>query len=600
MYLPQFKVSTLTKLIQEHPIVIILFVASLLRFWGIWHGYPYSYYPDEQHFVKRAVALGSGDLNPHWFHKPAFLMYLLFFEYAILFVAGRVFGVFKSVEDFAVYYVENEWPFILIGRITITIFGIATIYVVYKIGERIWSRKVGLYGAILLSLCYGHVFSGQDVKADVPATFFTVVSGYFLLTIASNNFKTRNYLYAASFAGLGTATKYYSIVLLPLIFGVNFYEVVIKRKVLKFNKFLLALCCFWSVYFIASPYNFIDPLGRVSTFGSIVNLFNKLSPIKIPPITPLEGTPEWGGSTSDSVKNYLEVFFAANGVGVVIGMLVLLSLVYVFVRPTLKSTVLVSFPLLFSAISIVMAPSLTKARHQIIIYPFLSIAVGIAISALVAYFNRERAVHLVLSLLLIFPTVTILKNNLYISRKNTLTIAKYWIEDNLPKGTKILLDRYSPVLNMSEDNLRERYNKSKSLDKGQFTTHLERYYHYKLQAVPNITYDIELIEHLWWRPKEVPLDDAESMSEFDKDFANPLDINIVKDYEYYERNGFLYVVTSDRAFASYIKPNSEKGKNFPSYKRFYSALVKRAKLIKEFDPQKLKAPGPKVFVFKIT
>ena len=88
----------------RHPIIIVLIFASILRFWGIWHGSPFSYYPDEQHFVNRAISFGSGDLNPHWFHKPAFLMYILFFDYGIFFLIGKITGMFSNVESFAIYY----------------------------------------------------------------------------------------------------------------------------------------------------------------------------------------------------------------------------------------------------------------------------------------------------------------------------------------------------------------------------------------------------------------------------------------------------------------------------------------------------------------
>ena len=170
------KTLPLYRQLIEHPIIIVLIFASIIRFWGIWHGYPFSYYPDEQHFVNRAISFGSGDLNPHWFYKPAFLMYILFFEYGLFFVIGKFMGMFSGVDSFAIYYFQNSWPFILIGRITVTLFGIATIYVVYKIGEKFWSKKAGLFCSMFLTLSYGHIFCGQDVKADVPTTFFTVTS----------------------------------------------------------------------------------------------------------------------------------------------------------------------------------------------------------------------------------------------------------------------------------------------------------------------------------------------------------------------------------------------------------------------------------------
>ncbi len=87
---------------KSNIIFLILLLAVTLRILGIWHSYPYSFYPDEAHFVKRALSFGSLDFNPHWFHKPALYMYILFFEYGLYFVIGKILGAWNSVSGFAV------------------------------------------------------------------------------------------------------------------------------------------------------------------------------------------------------------------------------------------------------------------------------------------------------------------------------------------------------------------------------------------------------------------------------------------------------------------------------------------------------------------
>ena len=164
----------------------IILLGLFLRLWGIWHGYPYSYYGDEAHFVKRALSFGSGDFNPHWFHKPAFYMYLLFFEYGLFYVFGKIIGFWHSVNDFAVSYIKNPGPFYLIGRITTTAFSTATIVFTYLTAAKLFDRKTGLLSALLLSLTFGHVMVAKDVKADTPCMFFTIVSAYFLVCHQSN------------------------------------------------------------------------------------------------------------------------------------------------------------------------------------------------------------------------------------------------------------------------------------------------------------------------------------------------------------------------------------------------------------------------------
>ncbi len=593
----------LFKKIEEYPVIIIIVFASILRLWGIWHGHPYSYYPDEQHFVNRAISFGSGDMNPHWFHKPAFLMYILFFEYGLFFVLGKIIGMFSNVDSFAVYYFKNSWSFIMIGRITVTLFGIATIYVVYKIGEEFWSKTAGLFCSIFLTLSYGHIFCGQDVKADVPTTFFTVLSTYFILKVVNNNsFSKKDYILAGFFAGLGAATKYYSIALLPCILIVSIYEIINRRNILLFKKYVYSFVSFWGIYFIVSPYNFLDPLGRRAAFASVTGLYNRISPFKLNVFSRLEGTvidESKGSDIIDSFINYIKVLFTTEGVGIIIGMLFISSICCVMFRPSLKKIVLLLFPILFSFFSIVTHPSYTEPRHQLVIYPFLSVVAGIFVYEISKRFACKFILHTVLCFLLIFPLVSIIKNNFFVSKTDTRTLAKNWIESNIPPNTKILLDEYTPKLKMNKKNLEEYHGKSKQLDSGQFTTHLEKYYKYQLQAVSGVTYDIKEIRHIWWRDEEVSGRESEAVTEYDKDMANPIKIVGINDYGFYVNNGYEYAVTSSIIYGSYLKPDSRKSMSFPSYKRFYDTLFSKGMLIKEFDPEKLNIPGPVIKVIKV-
>ena len=118
-------------------------------------------------------------------------------------------------------------------------------------------------------------------------------------------------------------------------------------------------------------------------------------------------------------------------------------------------------------------------------------------------------------------------------------------------------------------------------------------------SLSGVTYDIKEIRHVWWRNKEIDDKVADAVTEYDKDMANPIKKVGVMDLESYIKDGYEYVITSSRAYASYIKLNNSKGKNFPSYKRFYEGLFLKGEVIKEFDPAKLGLPGPKIKIIKL-
>ena len=123
-----------------------------------------------------------------------------------------------------------------------------------------------------------------------------------------------------------------------------------------FRKFLYSLFSFWSIYFVVSPYNFLDPLGRRWTFQSIVALFNKISPHKLNLYASLEGSvveEREAHYIFNSFINYIKVILSEEGVGIIIGVIFTISICYILYKTTSKKIVLLLFPVLFSIISIV-------------------------------------------------------------------------------------------------------------------------------------------------------------------------------------------------------------------------------------------------------
>ena len=155
-------------------VLVLIAVSLAIRLWGVNHGLPSSYYSDERHFINRAMGFGTGDLNPHWFHKPALYMYLLFFEYGLFFLVGKITGMFGTIHDFARLYVNNPSSFLIIGRVTTALFGTATVLLIYKLGKKMYGSGIAFVAACFLAFTFAHVKCSHDVKADIPAAFFAI------------------------------------------------------------------------------------------------------------------------------------------------------------------------------------------------------------------------------------------------------------------------------------------------------------------------------------------------------------------------------------------------------------------------------------------
>ncbi len=552
--------------------------------------------------MKRALSFGSFDFNPHWFHKPAFYMYLLFFEYGLYFFLGKIAGLWVSTSEFAVQYVRNPGPFYMIGRFTTVLFSVGSIWLVYQIGKRHFKPGVGLASALILSLTFGHVVSSQDIKADTPTVFFTIASMLFLLNYVDE--KKWGALFASVvMAGIGTATKEYSLVMLPsIMLGMAFvFSKEIPNKVDLFQRLfltgLLILVVFFLVFFICSPYNFLDPLGRKST--KALEVFFKLF-----------GTPEAKLATLalsenpsffSSVVRYIALLFSRTGLGWFIGSLSFLGLAFSIVRLNKKMTLFLLFPFLFTLISNIASPSSADTRHQLPLFPFLSILAAYFVTTLAHWRQRYRqVVSLGFCVLLVVPLLEILAHGYDVSKPDTRNVAKVWIESNLSSGTKLLLDENGPQLLKNEIRLlTEMEGASEADQEGQFTAHYDTYLSYQLIAAKGVVaYDLSYIRFPWWRESYKDSGVQSLTSERDRDMGNPLRPVGVDRYEDYVAQGFDYAIVQSNEYGGFFRENSRKAKRFPAFARLYAALFEHAVLLKTISVETGDYVGPTVKIFK--
>ena len=255
-------------------LLIVLSIASALRLWGLMHDLPFSYFGDELHFVKRAMAMGTGDLNPHWFNKPAFLMYLLLFVYGLYYLFGRAVGWFASVEEYGAAFLADQGPFILLGRLVVCLAGIAIVYLVWLIGLEVYRRwRPAFLAALATAVLPAMVSASQDALSDIPSAFFLVLAFYFYLRSLSSG-RLWHLVAAALAAGVSMGTKYYGIVLVPTFVlweiwlayrGEREWRRLPTRLGIIGLGFVLA-------FFISSPYNFLDPTWGRRTFSHLENI----------------------------------------------------------------------------------------------------------------------------------------------------------------------------------------------------------------------------------------------------------------------------------------------------------------------------------------
>jgi hypothetical protein len=186
----------------------ILLLALALRLWGIDFGLPNIYSrPDETTLVHRALAIGAGDFNPHFFNYPSLQFYWLAALYGVYFAVGYATGLFSGLADFEMLFFSDPSSFFLLGRLLTALLGTASIAVVYLIGKHVQNATAGLISALFTAVAFLHVRDSHFLTVDVPALFHALLAVLFLVRFSSEG-RLRFLLVGGVFLGLAASTKY--------------------------------------------------------------------------------------------------------------------------------------------------------------------------------------------------------------------------------------------------------------------------------------------------------------------------------------------------------------------------------------------------------
>ena len=584
----------------------VLLLAAGIRFWGLLHDLPFSYFGDELHFMRRSMAMGTGDLNPHWFHKPAFLMYVLAFFYGLYFAFGRLAGTFDSTAAFGAHFLFEPAPFLLIGRLVVAAFGLATVYLVYRIGRKVFGTPwAGLSGALAAAVLAPMVYSAQTVKSDVPCGFLMTLSVYVYLRTRETP-SLRPLILAALLAGAAMGTHYYAIVLVPTYLALELlrgFDRSTRWSTVLLRGALLGFL-FLAGFFVSSPYNFLDPTWiRDSTVGVKQSLgLGKETKARFEPDARVEYKPGLGAWTGASL-HFFKVVLGRRVLGVALSALVAAGLIITLVRrETRWYGLLVLIPCLFFFLAaITVAAYHVQPRHLNALYPLLATLIWPGALALLSPFRlpeeRRAWAALALTAFACLPTLAeTVRFNQELTKLDSRLAAWRYVHERLPKGARILVDDYGPFLNPSPASADRMAKVLASLGKSPFTHHQDLRIELLRKYPPADGLNMDELGHQWWLPREKS--DAELRSNpVDLDMGNPLVTRQPKTVEELRADGIRFVVTNSEARDQYFT-KSPRGGNFPSFVRFYQGLEKTRR-IATFDPREWNGKGPVVWIYDI-
>jgi hypothetical protein len=414
----------------------ILILAVVLRVWGIGFGLPYVYHVDEPAYVSAALNLGAGIIGRQ--PNPTGFSNILFGEYATYFALGRLTGQFASTAAFEQSYRMDPSAFNLLGRTTSALLGALTVLVVFWLGREIWSPGAGLLASLFLAVAFLHVRDSHYAVPDVAATFFVALCVFLCVHAVRRQVRWSRWAAAAA-GGFALATKWSVLpVLIPLgivFVCAGFASRQPTARANRFNPAALAIILPLFAGFLAGGFQF---LLQPNTFISYA--------LREAHAGEAGGFGLWQIDTVSGWVFYLKTL--AYGVGIamlVLGIMGGLGYLFTTLRQKDRLGALVlAFPLAYY-----LPMGITRhyfARYALPLIPFMALFAAGAAWAVGRWLgSRYPRLGLMLVAVLVLgcaaqPLSQSIRHDLLLTRVDTRTLAKAWIEANIPAGARIAVD----------------------------------------------------------------------------------------------------------------------------------------------------------------
>lgn len=579
----------------------VLLLALGLRLGGLLHDLPFSYFGDELHLVRRAMAMGTGDLNPHWFQKPAFLIYLLLGVYGSFYAVGSLLGAFASPDAFGAYFLGHIGPFLLLGRLLVLAFGVASVVLVHKLTLKMMDdRRAALAAAAAAAVALPMVSLSQVVMMDVPSA--CLLLGAVLTYLVSLERAHPGWLVlAAVLAGLSAATKYYGVTLAPVIAVCETWrwwrgEIDGKRWL---RRGITAALAFSLAFFAGSPFTFIDPTFRESVLG-MAETFARNDVQEWNPDSEVSWT--YGiGAVPAATLFFLRQLVAGDALGWPFAVLALAGIVGTLAQRRRRGAALVVLGpvLVFASLATTLWAFHVDARHLNavvpLLLPFLYPGARLLTGSLYRARGRRLA-HLLLVAAILPYTVASLAHDATLMREDSRLVAARWIEREIAPQTRLLLDDYGPFLSPGPEaveRLKARLAALPELDT--FTVPQAKRLELLGRFPPASHFNLDELGHVWWWPHELSEEEIRN-SPLHRRHGNPIKRWRPLPLDAYRALGYRYIVTNSKAEGYYSDPEARR--SYPSFVRFYEELA-ALQPVACFDPGRWNGKGPVVRIFDL-
>ncbi len=200
----------------------VVAVALACHLWGIRRDLPYLPETDEPFLVEPVLQIASsGDPDPRWFGHPGSTMIYPLVALVHLWNSLVDGGpLLRHDPQLAERAHENLSPPYLLGRLLTTTYAVLSLPLVYCLGHRAFGAPVGLLAAWVTFLSPLEIDHAQMVRTDGAGMFFTVLALWLCYRLYDRPTPGRQ-LAAGLAIGLGVATRYFLVTLLPVLLAID-------------------------------------------------------------------------------------------------------------------------------------------------------------------------------------------------------------------------------------------------------------------------------------------------------------------------------------------------------------------------------------------
>jgi hypothetical protein len=434
---------------------LLFFLAFLLRATGAKFGLPHTLHFDEKGVVTEALRFGK-NLNIGFYVKSPPNMLYNFGIYSLYYIYGKARGKFGSVKDFQKNFILEPENFYILGRIgTALLFSLGIFPLFFLARMTLKNESLAFLTTAFYAVSPLDVRSAHVMKEDGMAIFLLIIALFFLHRFFENPDR-KNFLLLAFFSALSVNGKTYNTLLLvPVIAGF-----LLKKQGIK--KFILFVFLFYFFQILTNPYilisfekNWISIPGASTVFIYLFKIFPSLSErwaslwmVRFTGVG-MVGKAQGPVAFFNSLYSYGGGFFI---------LLIILTLIFSFIFVKKKKWILMPLSFVIFHLILLCTYTQTGARYFLPSIPYISLLFGFIFSR----WEKGKIAGFVL-LIPIFITSLITVYH-YVEGKTTVELMVKYIRENIPSGSRLLVEEISfPSLPMNRESIEREFLEYKEI-----------------------------------------------------------------------------------------------------------------------------------------